>query len=146
MFVSHLHFGGSLKAYISGLSRHDEVGQDSDLRRCNFCFEAIIGSQSASHSCGGKAAILENLKKALTPKTGTQLALEILKDKVEQGGESVIQLQSHKGGKPTEITVGKQKTSQVSVLTSENAKVIQERNNLNPTQMKKKTFWRTTGV
>ena len=34
--------GGALKAYISGLSRHDEVGQDSDLRRCNFCFEAII--------------------------------------------------------------------------------------------------------
>ena len=106
--------GGSLKAYISSLS--DEVELESDLRRCNFCFEAIIGSQSASHSCGGKAAILENLKKALTPKTGTQLALEILKDKVEQRGESVIQLQSHKGGKPTEITVGKQKPSHVSVF------------------------------
>ena len=82
--------GGTLKAFISGLSRSDEVEQEADLRRCNFCFEAIIGSQSASHSCGGKAAILENLKKALTPKTGTQLALEILKDKVEQGGQSVI--------------------------------------------------------
>ena len=128
--------GGALKAYISSLSRSDEVEQESDLRRCNFCFEAIIGSQSASHTCGGKAAILENLKKALTPKTGTQLALEILKDKVEQGGESVMQLQSHKGGKPTEVTVGKQKTSHVSVLTSENAKAMQERNNLTQTQMK----------
>ena len=60
--------GGSLKAYISSLS--DEVELESDLRRCNFCFEAIIGSQSASHSCGGKATILENLKNALTPKIG----------------------------------------------------------------------------
>ena len=128
--------GGALKAYISSLSTADEVEPMSDLRRCNFCFEAIIGSQSASHSCGGKAAILENLKKALTPKTGTQLALEILKDKVEQGGQSVVQLQSHKGGKPTEVTVGKQKTSHVSVLTGENAKVIQVRQNLNQTQMK----------
>ena len=127
--------GGSLKAYISSLSRSDEVEQEADIRRCNFCFEAIIGSQSASHTCGGKTAILENLKKALTPKTGTQLALEILKDKVEQGGESVLQLQSHRGGKPTEVTVGKQKTSHVSVLTSENAKVMQERNNLTQTQL-----------
>ena len=92
---------GPLKAYISSLSRSDEVEQEADIRRCNFCFEAIIGSQSASHSCGGKAAILENLKKALTPKTGTQLALEILKDKVEQGGQSVIPItqrrQAHRG-------------------------------------------------
>ena len=48
----------------------------------------------------------------------------------------MIQLQPHKGGKPTEIAIGKQKTSHVSVLTSENAKVIQEKNNLNQTQMK----------
>ena len=47
-----------------------------------------------------------------------------------------MQLQSHKGGKPTEVTVGKQKTSHVSVLTEENAKVIQVRQNLNQTQMK----------
>ena len=92
---------GPLKAYISSLSRSDEVEQESHLRRCNFWFETIIGSQSASHSCGGKAAILDNLKKALTPKTGTQLALEILKDKVEQGGQSVIPItqrrQAHRG-------------------------------------------------
>ena len=63
MFMSHLLSGWSLKAYISSLSRSDEVEQESHLRRCNFWFETIIGSQSASHSCGGKAAILENLKK-----------------------------------------------------------------------------------
>ena len=128
--------GGSMKAYIGSLSRSDEVEQDADMRRCNFCFGAISGLQSGSHICGGKAKVLENLKNALTPKTGTQLALAILKDRVEEEGESVIQMQSHKGGKPTEVTVGKQKTPQTSVLTYENAKVIQGKNNLNQTQMK----------
>ena len=98
--------GGSLKAYIGSLSRSDEVEQNADMRRCNFCFEAISGLQSGSHICGDKAKVMENLKNALTPKT--QLALPILKDRVEEEDESVIQLQSHKGGKPTEVTAGKQ--------------------------------------
>ena len=112
------------------------MDQDADMRRCNFCFEAISGLQSGSHTCGGKAKVLENLKNALTPKTGTQLALAILKDRVEEEGGSVIQLQSHKGGKPTEVTVGKQKTPHTSVLTCEDAKVMQGKNNLTQTQMK----------
>lgn len=129
--------GGPLKAFIASQSRSDEEEQDLDLRRCNYCFEAILGSQSGTHACGGKAQILENLKKALTPKTGTQLALEILKGKVEEGGgESVIQLQSHKGGKPTEITVGKQKIHQSSVLTSEDVRMMTEKNNYTQTQVK----------
>ena len=78
------------------------------MRRCNFCFEAISGLQSGSHIYGDKAKVMENLKNALTTKTGTQLALPILKDRVEEEDESVIQLQSHKGGKPTEVTAGKQ--------------------------------------
>ena len=49
------------------------------MRRCNFCFEAICCTQADSHICGGKA----NLKHALPPKTGKQIALEILKDSVE---------------------------------------------------------------
>ena len=76
--------GGSLKAYIGSLSRSDEVEQNADMRRCNFCFEAISGLQSGSHIFGCKANVLENLKNALTPKTGTQLALAILKDRVEE--------------------------------------------------------------
>ena len=76
--------------------------QNADMRRCNFCFGAISGLQSGSHICGGKAKVLENLKNVLTPKTGTQLALAILKDRVEEEGDSVIQMQSHKGGKPKE--------------------------------------------
>ena len=55
---------------------------------------------------------------------------------MREKGDSVIQLQSHKGGKPTEGTVGKQKTPHTSVLTCEDAKVMQGKNNLTQTQMK----------
>ena len=104
------------------------------MRRCHFCFEAVSGT--GAHACGGKSDILENLKRALTPKTGTQLALEILKDRVQESGEPVLKLQSHKGGQPTEVTVGKQKTPQSSVLTLHDAKVLQGNHNLNQTQLK----------
>ena len=81
--------------------------QYADMRRWNFGFEAIYGSQAGFHICGGKA------------KTGTQISIEILKDSVEEKGDSVIQLQSHKGGKPTEVTAGIQKMPQTSRFTYE---------------------------
>ena len=51
--------GGSQKASIRKLSRSDEVEQNADMRRCNFCFEAICGTQAESHICGGKAKFEE---------------------------------------------------------------------------------------
>ena len=130
--------GGGLKAAIASFSRLD-VGVQAGLnvRRCNKCFGAMNSDQQHLHKCGGKAEILENLKTVLPPETRTQLALETLKELQGAAGDSVIHLQSYKGGKPTVVTIGRQEPRpSTSVLTGDDVKCIQLKNNLTQTQVR----------
>ena len=133
-------YGGRLKAYQAGQSGASE-GANSDMRRCNHCFGQV--TKEESHTCGSKQALLDNLREALPLKTRQQLALETLKETEEQlcgaaGDSPAIQLQSHRGGKPTLITVGRQPPppASTSVLNSEGIKSMQLKHNLNQTQLR----------
>ena len=88
------------------------------------------------HTCGSKTSLIENLKEALSLETKKQLALETLKELQGSFGDGVLMLQSHKGGKPTPVTLGKPKRKSATiVLTSEDARRIQLKNNLTQSQL-----------
>ena len=132
-------YGGKLKTYLAGL-KQPAGDPESDVRRCNTCFGAVTNAQPHK-SCGSKVSLLANLKAALPLETRQKLALETIRETQEQqgngAGDSVIHLQSHRGGKSTEITVGRQKpTPSSSVLTSEDVKSLQLKRNLNQTQLR----------
>ena len=139
--------GGALKAFRSK-SKADAAGdQGADVRRCNQCFgEVLVGQRHTN--CGGKQRLLENLKSALPLDVRQQFALETLKEMKDSqgagGDASVLHLQSHKGGKPTEVTIGSRKSSSTSSsssssssqLTGENARSMVLKHNLNQGQLR----------
>ena len=126
--------GGRLKAYIA---RHS--GSKESSMRCNTCFGQVKISEI--HTCDrGKQSLIDNLKVALPLKTRQQLALETIRETEEQlggaGDSAAIQLQSHRGGKPTVITLGRKAPPPpgASFLDSEGIKSLQLKHNLNATQ------------
>ena len=132
--------GGRLKAYQAGQAGLAE-GASTDMKRCNKCFGKV--TKVDPHTCGGKQVLLDNLREALPLKTRQQLALETIKETEGQlcraaGDSPALQLQSHRGGKPTLVTVGRQPppASSSSVLTSEGIKSMQLNRNLNQTQLR----------
>ena len=140
-FVASLS-GPWLKAFVAG--QKDAVeGRNTDMKRCNTCFDQVkLGEK---HTCGGKQELLDNLREALPLKTRQQLALETIREterlaKGAAGDSGLIELQSHRGGKPTVITVGRQLPSASgsgpSVLDSEGIKSFQLKHNLNQTQLR----------
>lgn len=131
--------GGKLKTFLAGLSPSAEF-QGSEMRRCNTCFGPVTSGQ-AHKGCGSKQVLLKNLKAALPLATRQQFALETLRETEElQGGgagdSAVIHLQSHRGGKPTEVTLGRQKNAPDSVLTLPDARSMQMRHNFTQAQLK----------
>ena len=108
-------FGGKLKAYLAGLTKPAAGDEGPDVRRCNSCFGKVSKEQPHRACVGTKETLLNNLKAALPLETRQQLALATLRETRElQGGgagDSVIHLQSHRGGKKTEITFGRQKNT-----------------------------------
>ena len=122
--------GGKLKAAIASFSSQQEEKSSDMWRRCNNCFAAVSCSNVHGHVCGSKGSLLQNLKEALPLETKKQLALETLKELQRASGDGVLVLQSHKGGKPTVVTLGKPSQNTLPVLNSEDFKKMMIKGNL----------------
>lgn len=139
-FVASL-FGGRLKAFVAGQKDSAVEGRNTDMKRCNTCFDQVkLGEK---HTCGGKQELLDNLREALPLKTRQQFALATIREteQLTMGAaedSGFIELQSHRGGKPTVITVGRQLPSAAgpSVLDSAGIMSLQLKHNLNQTQLR----------
>ena len=109
------------------------------LRRCNNCFVPISrGHPHNSVSCHSTTSMLSNLKDAIPLETRTQLALDTIKELASGSGDSNLQVQSFKGGRPTTITFGakEESGSGSSFLTLEDVKKMQLKHNFSISQMR----------
>ena len=76
-FVASLS-GPRLKAFVAGQKDSAVEGRNTDMKRCNTCFDRVkLGEK---HTCGGKQELLDNLREALPLKTRQQLALETIRE------------------------------------------------------------------